>query len=129
MPTQAIRIHTRTWTPASATTDETVAFFSIAKGQRVLWASATPLVMASVGQVGTITLGDVTDPDGFIVAFTPTAALMTLGTPLGGGGAYLANSGGKLYTAATTIDVVWDYTSGGVIFPVVRFRIATVKGE
>jgi hypothetical protein len=122
-----IQIRTKTWTPASATTDETAALFSVKKGERVLWASALPLVAATAGQVGTVSLGDGTAVAGYIAAFTVTQAASPVNTPIGGSGTMLAPSGGKLYTADDTVDVTFDYTSGGAIFPIVRFTIAVVR--
>jgi len=124
-----INVMSRTmlFTPAVVTTDETKALFNVHKGDRVLWASAIVQVAASVGQVGTMSLGDGTDVAGFIAAFTPTAASAGVGVPINGAGALLATSGGKLYTVDDTVDVVFDYTSGGVILPRVRFIIAIVR--
>lgn len=122
-----IQIRTKLWSPASATTDETAALFNIKKGERVLWASAMPLVSATAGQVGTVSLGDGTSVAGYIAAFTVTQAASPVNTPISGAGALLNPSGGKLYTVDDTVDATFDYTSGGAITPVVRFTIAVVR--
>jgi len=113
--------------PAVATTDETRQLFSVGKGTRVLYASARVQAVASVGQVGTMSLGDGTAVAGYIGAFTPTAALNPVGTLIPGVGALLATSGGTLYIVDDTVDVTFDYTSGGVLFPAVRFTITVTR--
>jgi hypothetical protein len=115
------------WSPAVATTSETTAVFSVRPGDRILWCSAMPMISASVGAVGTVSLGDGNGVASLIGVFTPTQAASPLGTLIGGAGAYLANSGGKLYTVADTIDVDFIYTSGGVIKPVIKFHIAVTR--
>jgi len=127
MPFVNVMSRTQLFTPAVVTTDETRALFNVHKGDRVLWASAIVQVAASVGQVGTMSLGDGDGVAGYIAAFTPTAASAGVGVPIVGAGTFLAFSGGKLYTVDDTIDVVFDYTSGGVINPRVRFTIALVR--
>lgn len=127
MATAQIRYKSKLWAPASATGTETAALFNIKKGERVLWASCLPEVSASVGSVGTVSLGDGTSVQGFVANFTPTQAANPIGTLLPGAGALLNQSGGKLYTVDDTVDVTFTYTSGGVIVPVIRFIIAVVR--
>ena len=115
------------WSPASVTTSETVAIFTVRAGDRILWCSAMPLVSASVGAVGTVSLGDTAGVANYIAVFTPTQAASPIGTLIAGAASNLANSGGKLYTAADTLKVDFIYTSGGVIKPVVKFHIAVTR--
>jgi hypothetical protein len=127
MPYQVIQPRSAIFTPVSATTDETAQLFGVSKGTRVIWASARVQAVASVGQVGTVSLGDGTAVAGYIGAFTPTLAANPVGTLIPGVGALLANSGGTLYIVDDTVDVTFDYTSGGVLFPKVRFTIGVVR--
>lgn len=128
MATAQIRTRTKLWSPSTgATTTVTDAVFQVKRGERVLWASFNILVCASVGAVGTVSLGDGTSTQGFIANFTPTAASAGLNTPTAGSGALFNPSGGKLYSTDDTVDAVFTYTSGGVIVPVIRFVIATVR--
>lgn len=127
MSEQRIRVRSKTWTAVSATADETTALFNVKKGERVLWASAIPLVSTTAASVGTVALGDGTSTAGYLAAFTPTQAANPVGTAVSTQGALLASSGGKLYTVDDTVDVLWDYTSGGSAIPSVKFTIATVR--
>ena len=122
-----IQPRSASFTPAVATTDETRQLFAVKKGTRVLYASAYIQAVASVGQVGTMSLGDGTAVAGYIAAFTPTLALNPVGTLIPGTGTLLATSGGTLYIVDDTVDVTFDYTSGGVLFPAARFTISVVR--
>jgi hypothetical protein len=86
-----------------------------------------PQTNASVGAVGTVSLGDTAGVANYIAIFTPTLAASPVGTYIAGAASNLANSGGKLYTAADTVKVDFIYTSGGVIKPVIKFHIAVTR--
>lgn len=123
---QNIEILQKTFQPAAVATDETKALFPIKKGERVLWASAQKLTLAAAATDTTITLGDGDDPDGFIAAIDTEDG--AVGDLINGAGAYLATSGGKLYTADDTIDAVYDNgTTVGAVNPKVRFTVCVVR--
>jgi hypothetical protein len=126
MSQQQIRVITKDYQPAAVGTAETVQVFSVKKGRRVVWASAMPLTAAAGTTNTTIELGDAGDTDGFITAIDTET--MVPGTPVDQPGAYLANSGGKLYTTDTAINA--KYVNGGTpgaTNPKVRFTIAVVR--
>jgi len=123
MPYAMVRKVTAVWTATSATASETTGIFTVKKGDRVWGASANPVRAASVGAVGTVSLGDGDGVAGYIGTFTPTAAANALGTFIAGAGTFLDASGGKIYAADDTIDVDFIYTSGGVILPRIKFTI------
>lgn len=125
MAQQNIRLMTKSFQPAAVGANETKALFQIEKGERVLWASAMPLVAAAAATDTTMTLGDGADPDGLVTAIDLEA--MTPGTPQDGEGAYLASSGGKLYTADDTVDVVYAGTTYGATNPKVSFTVAIAR--
>lgn len=104
--------------PAAVGTDETKVLFGVAAGVRVISASYRVLIASAASSAVTMTLGDGDDPDGYIAAFDPETA-----TSASGAGAYFATSGGKLYTAADTIDVVYDQTTPGATNPKVLFTV------
>lgn len=115
------------WTPVDVATGATRELLRVNAGDRVLAVSARVRV-ASAGTTATVSFGDGADPDGYIIATDLDATVA--GTLVDGGGAYLANSGGKLYTAADTIDAV--YVTGatpGATAPVWEVRVTVVKGE
>lgn len=118
MPTVKKWKLTRSWTPAAANADETAKLFEVAAGVRVVSASYRVLTPADGGSTMTVELGDGTDTDGLIAQFDPETA-----TAASGAGAFLANSGGKLYTSADTIDVVYDQTGYAGTKPVVSFTV------
>lgn len=117
----------REFTPVDRAVNETKLLYPVPKGMRVLWASAINLIPCAGATTPTLTLGDGTDVDGYI-----TTANLDLeaasGTLVGGSGALLATSGGKLYTGADTIDA--DYIAGatpGATTPRVAFVFAVVQ--
>jgi hypothetical protein len=113
--------------PAAVGSNETKALFSVKKGERVLWATALPEIKAAASTDTSMTLGDGDDADGLITAID--LETMTAGTPIShtNAGAYLAYSGGKIYTADDTIDVVYAGTTYGATNPSVTFMIAKVR--
>jgi hypothetical protein len=101
----------------------------VKKGERVLWATMQRTIsaggttdntfqarVAAGGGGGAAGLLAATDPEG------------TVGTIVAGAGADLANSGGLLVTADSTIDIL--YTAGGIpgaIVPEARFVFGIVR--
>lgn len=121
-----IDFRTRTWTPAAVGTDETTALFQVKKRERVLWAEAELLVAADAATDSTQTLGDGTDPDGYVTSANLDLETGTVGTTIDGTGAML-DASGKLYTADDTVDVVYGHgTTPGATAPVVRYTIAVI---
>lgn len=128
-----IEYRSKDFQPAAVGTTETTAVFSVRAGERVLWASAKPLIAAAASTNCTMDLGDGDDTDGYIVGATSGTAgtfdleTATVGIAIAGAGALLANSGGKLYLADDTVDVVYTHATNGATNPKVRFRIAVVN--
>ena len=122
MPTVKTWKLTREWSPVAVGTGETTPLFNVAPGVRVVSASYRVLIASAAASVVTVSLGDGTDVAGFIAAFDPETA-----TVAAGGGTFLANSGGKLYGAADTIDVVYAVTTAGVTNPKVQFTVTFVR--
>lgn len=122
-----IRTITREFQPTAVGSNETTAVFSVQAGERIVWASCLPITAAAAATTSTITLGDGSDVDGYITTtdYDPEAA--ALGVPIPGTGAYLANSGGKLYTVDDTIDAVYTANGATGARPKVRFLIALMK--
>lgn len=118
MPTVKQWKLTREWTPAAAGSDETFALMNVEAGVRVIAASYRVLTAADAASTMTVSLGDGTGVQGFIANFDPETA--TIGD---GGGTFLANSGGKLYSAADTIDVTYDQTTYAGVKPRVQFTV------
>ena len=90
--------------------------------------SGRRLVLAAAGTDSTMTLGDGSDRDGFITSTEFDLEAGAIGNIVDGKGAYLAFSGGKLYTADDKIDA--DYIASGTpgaVTPVTIFAIATTR--
>ena len=125
---------------ADTTTDNATKTFTYAipAGSIVTCAAAnlrTAFDDSGAGDELTVTVGDGTDPDGFLAA----AALHTDQTEIsfvGNTGAYLDNENGKVYAAADTIDILFtpnistgtDYalselTAGEIVF---KFGIVAI---
>lgn len=115
----------REFQPAAVGTGETKALFTIKAGYRVVWASGRAQIAAAASTDTTFTLGDGTDPDGLITAVDLEAT--AAGTLVDGEGAFLSNSGGKLYTVDDTVDVVYAGTTFGATNPKMKFKIAIVR--
>jgi len=122
----------RTFQPADRTIAETTSLFDVAKGRRVLFASAQKLVKAAAGTTSTMMLGDGLDPDGYVTGTDGGIGDLDLetgsaGDLVTGTGAYLDSSGGKLHTVHDTVDVV--YTPGatpGATTPRVAFVVVVL---
>lgn len=116
--------------PASAIADETIAIMTVPKGSSVLWVQCQRLVKgypAFADGDMTATIGDAGDPDGLVTVFDLDSG--SLDVPVGTQGAYLTTAGGKLYGAATAINITYDYTAGStgaqtVVNPRLRVIVA-----
>lgn len=97
--------------PAAVGSNETTALVTLDKGERVVWCSVQKLVLADGTTGSTATVGDGSDVDGYVTTTNLDLETGAVGDVVNGSGAYLATSGGKLYTAADTVDVV--YTASG----------------
>lgn len=117
--------------PAAVGSDETKALFQIRAGERVVSASARVLIAAASSTDTTMILGDGTDTNGYIEAIDLEAnAAGTLIDGAKGGSAtfgVLTSQGGKLYTTADTVDVVYAGTTYGATNPKVKFKIGVVR--
>jgi hypothetical protein len=120
-----VEIREAIFQPTAVGSDQTKALFQVRKGERVIAASARALIAAAASTDTTMTLGDGADPDGYIAAIDLEAT--TAGTLVGGAGALLNQSGGKLYTADDTVDVVYAGTTYGATNPKYKFKIAVVQ--
>jgi hypothetical protein len=120
----------RYFSPAAVGSNETTPLFPVNKGERVVWASHNPFVNAAAATASTMTLGDGSDVDGFISTTDLDLETSVVGTPIGGTGAYLANSGGKLYGADDTVDVVYTASgTPGAVVPRVLFVIIVAREQ
>lgn len=115
--------------PAAIGSDETKAVFTMRPGERVLFSSSKLLQAADASTTSTVTLGDGVDPDGFIKATDLDLETATIRVLAQGTGAYLDVGGGKLYTVADTIDVVYANGTEGATLPIVEFRIAVYRED
>jgi hypothetical protein len=119
-------VWTATYAPAAVGTAEVVPIFSVQPGHRVVSTAARKKVLAGAGTTSTVSLGDGTALAGFIAAIdTETGAVNDL---IDGQGTMLANSGGRLYLVADTIDA--QYIIGatpGAVNPVFEFRVVVRK--
>lgn len=118
----------RIFTPAAVGSDETVPLFELDKGERVWSAGCRLLTAAAAGTDSTVTLGDGDDVDGYISATDLDVETATIGAPIAGSGAYLATSGGKVYSARSSVDA--DYVAGGTpgaVKPRVEFIVWTLR--
>lgn len=121
-----IRTIRKRFVPAAVGTGETTALFSVAAGERVLWCSVRKEVLAATTTDSTITIGDGDDADGYVAAIDTEAG--AVGDLIDGGGAYLAESGGKLYTAEDTVDAVYaEGTTPGATAPQVNVLVAIAR--
>ena len=109
----------RRWTPATLDTTETTALFTVEAGVRVRSMSAR-VEIAEAGGAATQTIGDGDDVDGYF-----TDAQLVGGTVglKDAGGAYTNQSGGKLYLADDTIDVVHTVSMTITTKPVIYFSV------
>lgn len=116
-----------TFSPTAVGTNQNRALFKMAKGERVIAASAEVLRPAAAATTPTLTLGDGTAVAG-LVTTTDLDLELAAQTLANGSGSFLANSGGKLYAVADTIDA--DYIAGatpGAVAPSVRFTIHVIR--
>lgn len=115
-------LHVR-FSPVAVGSGETTPVYTVAAGERAWCAASRIITPAAGGSTATVTLGDGDDADGLMTAAN-TAIAAAVGTIADGSGAYLAESGGKLYTARDTIDVVYAPGGGpGATAPLVEFAI------
>lgn len=117
----------KTFQPAAVGSDETKALFSIKKGERVLWASYRPEIAAASSTDTTMILGHGDDTNGLIEAIDLEA--MTPGAIVQGAltATLLLTSGGVLFAADDTIDVVYAGSTYGATNPKVTFCIAVIR--
>ena len=123
-----IRPVTKIFEPAAVGSSETTALFTVKAGQRVLWATVKPIRAAAGSTNSTIEIGDDGDTDRFVKATTdydPEAS--AVGTLISGTGAGLANSGGYLYTADNTVDVV--YTASGASGALPKLKVTLMIAD
>lgn len=121
-----VEIREKVYQPAAVGSGETTAVIAVNPGERVVFASAKPLTAAAASSETTICLGDGTNDDGFIAAYDTEAS--AVGTLIDGGtAAYFANSGGKLYTEADTIDAKYTVVTPGATNPKVHFRVGVIQ--
>jgi hypothetical protein len=120
-----VEIREMDFQPAAVGANETKALFAVNAGERVIWASARVQIAAAAATDTTVTLGDGASAAGYIAAIDLEAT--AAGTLVGGAGALLASSGGKLYTADDTVDVVYAGTTYGATNPKIKFKIAVVR--
>lgn len=111
--------------PAAVGSNETKALFAVRAGERVVFASARCLTAAAASTDTTMTLGDGASAAGYIAAIDLEAT--AAGTLVNGQGALLNQSGGKLYTADDTVDVVYAGTTYGATNPKYKFKIGVVR--
>lgn len=81
----------------------------VIKGVHVLNVSTKVVTPNNAGTSSAIDVGDGTDPNGFDNAVDMKATAATLSIGVGGTDAYIT-TGGKLYTATDTIDLVFAVT-------------------
>ena len=113
------------FTPAAIGGNEARVLRYMEKGERLLWASAKIVTRSQAGvATSTFQLGDGDDDDDYIGAFNTDQAA---GTIVAGAGAFLATSGGKLYTAQRQLPVTFYANTPGNVLPVVRIRVAITK--
>lgn len=116
-------VKAKTFTPTAVGSSETIALLSLRAGDRVHSISIVPLVAAQASTTSTITIGDDAGATAYFnTAYDPEAAVV--GTPLDADGTALAASGGKLYTAADTVDLV--YTANGATGTAPKCRVTIV---
>ncbi len=111
--------------PAAVGVTETKALFTVRAGERVLFASARIDIAAAASTQTTYTLGDSDGVASYIGSIDTETNVA--GTIIDGNGAYLAESGGKLYAADDTVDVVYTVTTAGAVNPMATFCIGTVR--
>ena len=118
------------WSPVAVGSNETTPLFFVNKGERVLWVSFNPFVNAGAATLSTATLGDGSDVDGYISITDLDLETSVIGTPIAGTGAYLATSGGKLYGADDTVDLVYTASgTPGTAVPRVLFVIVVAREQ
>jgi hypothetical protein len=116
-----LRQRTKTFEPAAVGSDETKALFSMRIGDRVRSMTLVPIRAAAGSTSSTITIGDDTGAtEYFNSAYDPEAAAVD-GTPIDADGTGIAAGGGKLYTAADTIDII--YTANGATGALPKCRV------
>jgi hypothetical protein len=124
---QKIDTQRKSFTPAAVGSNETKALFDVSEGDSLLWADAELLVAADASTTSTQTLGDGVDPGGFVTSANLDLESGTVGTVVQGTGALLVASGGKLYAADDTIDVVYTAGTPGATPPVIRYTVHILR--
>ena len=115
--------------PAAVGSDETQPVMTVKKGWRVIGCMVTPLINSAGTTNSTFTLGDDTDPDGYVTSATIDLEAAVVGTWIDGIGAYLLETTaavskyGHLYLVDDTIDVVYTANTAGATNPRVKIVI------
>lgn len=120
-----IEMRYATFQPAAVGDAETKALFTMRPGERVIFSSARMEIAAAASSESTVSLGDGSGTASLIGAIDTEAN--AAGTIINGQGAYLNQSGGKLYTAADTVDAVYAVVTPGATNPKITFCIGTVR--
>lgn len=116
------RVVGRDFQPVAVGTTETKALVRVRAGERCIAASIKILIGSQVGTAtSTYKLGDGDTVDGYMAAANTVQVAGTLVD--GGAGAFFASSGGKLYLADDTIDLVYTFAVPGNINPKCRVRV------
>lgn len=125
MSSVMIRRLVRTFTPSDRAQDETKQLWQLQAGERVVWASLRIVTRSETGvATSTYRLGDGSDTDGYIA---DTNTDQAAGTIVAGAGAYTNQAGGKLYTAADTVDLVYTANTGGATTPACKVYVAVAR--
>lgn len=123
----AFEVVRRNFQPAAVGSNETTTIYSPPKGTRVIACSIRGITAAASSTTSTITVGDSNDPDGFAVSgdydLENAAATIVSGT-----GAYISNTaGGRLYTSAGAVQVVYTANTAGATNPKVQIALVIIR--
>jgi len=118
-----LKKYSKEFTPTNAKVNQTQALFAIDDGECVIGAAAHMLVALDDANA-TLSLGDGTDPNGYMDVTSPQNTGLEQAD-----GAYLINSMGKLYTSADTIDAVYTEADTNGTVGTCRFYIITARME
>lgn len=116
------RVLERDFQPTAIGSTQTKALFAVKAGERCIAASLKILIGSQVGTAtSTYKVGDGATTDGYMAA---EGTVQVAGVLIdGGAGAFFASTGGKLYTADDTIDIVYTFAVPGNINPKCRVRV------
>ena len=111
---------------ALAANAENFFLYKAMPGERIIACDVQKTTLAAASTNSDFTVGDATDPDGFATAVDTEAG--TAADWVNNSGAYLTDSGGKLYTAETTIYATYTPNSTpGATAPEVLVRLWVAK--